>query len=96
MQILKTLLLACALAVAAPLWAAEPKEVVLPTHVNINTADEELLAEVLDGVGLSKAKAIVEHRKANGAFGSPEDLAAVKGIGDRIVEINIDRIRVKD
>ena len=94
---LSTLLLACALGIAAPTWAAEKaKEPTLATHVNINTADEAMLAEVLDGVGLAKAKAIVEHRKSNGAFKSPEDLAAVKGIGDRLVELNIDRIRVKD
>lgn len=96
MNMLKTVLLACMLGIAAPLWADDPDDVALPTHVNINTADEATLAEVLDGVGLSKARAIVEYRKANGAFASPEDLATVKGIGDRIVEMNIDRIRVKD
>ena len=94
---LSTLLLACALGVAMPTWAAEKvKEPTLAGHVNINTADEAMLAEVLDGVGLAKAKAIVEYRKTNGAFKSPEDLAAVKGIGDRLVELNIDKIRVKD
>jgi len=94
---LSTLLLACALGVSAPTWAAEKaKEPTLATHVNINTADEAMLAEVLDGIGLAKAKAIVEYRKTNGAFKSPEDLAAVKGVGDRLVELNIDKIRVKD
>ncbi|MCF7529454.1 helix-hairpin-helix domain-containing protein, partial [Neisseria sp. ZJ104] len=31
-----------------------------------------------------KAKAIVEYRKLNGAFKSPEDLKNVKGIGEGI------------
>jgi len=44
--------------------------------VNVNTA------------GITKALAIVEFREANGPFKSPEDLAMVKGIGERTVEIN--------
>ena len=42
----------------------------------------------------AKAEAIVAHRKANGPFQSPEQLAQVKGIGLRTVEQNRDRIVV--
>jgi len=62
--------------------------------VNINTADAATIDRVLHNVGPAKAEAIVAHRKANGAFRSPEQLAEVKGIGLRTVEQNRDRIVV--
>lgn len=62
--------------------------------VDINTADAETLSAELDGVGLSKAKAIVEYREKYGPFKNADDLSLVKGIGDRTVEINRDNIRV--
>ena len=64
--------------------------------VNINTADAGTIAAELNGVGLAKAKAIVEYRKKHGPFRSAEDLSLVKGIGDRTVEINRADIRVSD
>ena len=73
---LLALLIAC-----LPLWAfAGP--------VDINTADAETISTELNGVGMTKAKAIVEYRKKYGPFKNPEDLSLVKGIGDRTVELN--------
>lgn len=63
--------------------------------VNINTADAATLDRVLVGVGPAKAEAIVEYRKANGPFKSAEELAMVKGIGLRTVELNRDRIELR-
>lgn len=62
--------------------------------VNINTADAETIASELKGVGLSKAKAIVEYRKKHGPFQNPGELSLVKGIGERTVEINRTDIQV--
>ena len=56
--------------------------------VNINTADAETISAELQGVGITKAIAIVEYRKANGPFKSVDALAQVKGIGERTVELN--------
>ena len=56
--------------------------------VNVNTADAETLSAELKGVGITKAIAIVEYRKANGPFKSADELTQVKGIGARTVEIN--------
>ena len=56
--------------------------------VNINTADAATLAAELTGVGPALAEAIVKDRAEHGNFDSPEALARVKGIGDRIVEMN--------
>lgn len=62
--------------------------------VDINTADAATLDRVLDGVGPSKAEAIVAHRKQHGAFRSADELAEVKGIGLATVEANRERITV--
>lgn len=56
--------------------------------VDINTADAETISAELKGIGLSKAMAIVDYRKAHGPFKSVDDLTLVKGIGARTVEIN--------
>jgi competence protein ComEA len=56
--------------------------------VDINTADAATISAELQGVGLTKAQAIVEYRKAHGPFKTYEDLTLVKGIGARTVEIN--------
>jgi competence protein ComEA len=70
-----------------PMWAfAGP--------VDINSADAQTISNELEGVGLTKAKAIVEYRKKHGPFKSAEDLSLVKGIGERTVEINKANIRV--
>ncbi|NZA27500.1 ComEA family DNA-binding protein [Luteimonas sp. SJ-92] len=62
--------------------------------VNINTADAAALERVLVNVGAAKAEAIVEHRKAHGAFRSLDELATVKGIGLKTVERNRERIEL--
>lgn len=64
--------------------------------VNINTADAATLASELTGVGPALAEAIVADRKANGTFATAEALTRVKGIGERIVEINKANILVAD
>lgn len=56
--------------------------------VNINTADAETIANSLNGIGIKKAEAIIEHRTKVGDFKSVDDLAKVKGIGEKTVEKN--------
>ena len=80
--LLSTLVLSLALAGAA----------IAGETVNINTADAATLDRVLVNIGPSKAQAIVEYRKAHGAFRSAEQLAEVKGVGLKTVEKNRDRI----
>ncbi|WP_373001746.1 ComEA family DNA-binding protein [Marinobacter sp.] len=62
--------------------------------ININTADVATLAS-LNGIGQSKAEAIVAYREANGPFAVTADLTKVKGIGERTVEKNAARLAVK-
>ena len=63
-------------------------------QVDVNTADAETIAAELNGVGLSKAKAIVEYRTKHGPFQSVDDLSLVKGIGERTVDKNRSDIQV--
>lgn len=63
--------------------------------VNINTADAESLATELNGIGETKAIAIVEYRQQNGPFKSADDLALVKGIGEGTIDKNRDNIVVE-
>jgi len=67
----------------------------LADPVDINTADAATISAELQGVGMSKAQAIVEYRKTHGPFKSFEDLTLVKGIGARTVEINRANILLK-
>ena len=62
--------------------------------VDVNSANAETISNELDGVGLTKAQAIVDYRKKHGPFKSAEDLSLVKGIGERTVELNKANIRV--
>lgn len=62
--------------------------------VNLNTAGAKELAEILTGVGIKKATAIVEYRKANGKFKSIEELANVKGIGLNTIAKNHGRMAI--
>lgn len=61
--------------------------------ININTASlSELMT--LDGIGETRAKAIIEYRDAHGNFSSIDDLVLVSGIGEKTLEKNRARIEV--
>ena len=60
--------------------------------VDINSASATELADALDGVGMSKATAIVEYREQFGPFMEPSELVAVRGIGPATLEKNLDFI----
>lgn len=81
-------ILLLALSMLLPAWASTP--------VNINTADAATIAHALDGVGPSKAAAIVAWREANGPFKNVEDLGQVKGIGPATLERNRTAILLSD
>lgn len=53
--------------------------------VNINEADASEISVALKGIGLKKAQAIVDFREKHGEFAAAEDLALVKGIGEKTV-----------
>ena len=63
--------------------------------VNINTANAEQIAEALNGVGMTKAQAIIDYRTDNGLFSSADQIIMVRGIGDSTFEKNKEDILVK-
>jgi len=63
--------------------------------ININTADADILAASLKGVGLKKAQAIVAWRTTNGEFKTIEQLLEVKGVGSAILAKNKTAIRLE-
>ena len=70
--------------------------VLLAGPVNINTADADTLAAELTGVGPALAAAIINDRELNGNFSNAEALLRVKGIGERVIELNRPNILVSD
>lgn len=61
------------------LWAAT-----VSAAVNLNTATREEL-QSLKGIGPARAQAIVDYRTQHGPFLRVEDLARVRGIGEKTV-----------
>lgn len=55
----------------------------LTTKISLNSATVEQL-DSLPGIGLSKAKDIINYREQNGPFEKIEDLKNVSGIGDAL------------
>ena len=88
MNALKTMkaLVLAATFLALPAFAGQP--------VNVNEADAVELSAALDGVGMSKATAIIQYRDLNGPFQHADEMVNVKGIGLRTVEKNRDYIQL--
>lgn len=62
--------------------------------ININDADLEKLIK-LNGIGQSKAEAIIKYREKNGLFKSKESLTNVTGIGEKTLENIRDEISIR-
>lgn len=67
----------------------------LSSTVNINIADAAELAEALNGIGLSRAQAIVRYREQFGPFESVDELSEVSGIGSATLEKNRRIIQIR-
>ncbi len=62
-------------------------------RININTADADTLTS-LNGIGKSRAEAIIAWREENGGFSSIEEIKNIDGIADKTYEKLKDRITV--
>ncbi|MFT5117998.1 MAG: competence protein ComEA [Kiritimatiellia bacterium] len=70
------------------------KQVVVAQTININSANAVEIASSLKGIGLKKAEAIIEWRKANGKFTTLDQLTEVKGIGEKTLMANKEKIKL--
>lgn len=66
---------------------------VLFAKININTATIDELV-LLKGIGKSKAELIIKYRKEHGKFKTIQDLAKVKGMGEKTVKNIASKITV--
>ncbi len=62
--------------------------------VNVNTATAKEIATALEGIGESKAGAIVIYRNEHGPFKTLRDLTKVKGIGAATIDKNREGIEL--
>lgn len=63
--------------------------------LDINQATAEEIVAKLDGIGHKKAQAIIQYRQQNGFFKKADDLLQVKGIGQKTLAKNRDKIKIK-
>lgn len=89
---MKTLLIKSLFAVVAAGFSAAT----FAGLVNINEANSSALSHHIKGVGEKKAEAIVKYRTEHGAFKSIADLVSVKGIGEGILEKNLDNLSLNE
>jgi len=79
----------------AALAAFAISSIVSAAPVNINTATAAEIAEALNGIGMSKAQAIVAYREAYGEFSRADEIVFVRGIGESTYEKNKGEILVE-
>jgi competence protein ComEA len=86
MRIFSSILVSSGLALAAfAVWAGP---------VDINTADASTLARELNGIGASRAQAIVAYRNEHGPFKSVDDLRLVKNMPQKVIDSNRELLRI--
>ena len=79
------------LASAEPTVTNESATIQQIVHLNKSTIDELV---TLKGVGPKKAKAILTYREKIGGFKSLQELTNVKGIGEKILVDNKERLKI--
>ncbi|KTC88634.1 helix-hairpin-helix domain-containing protein [Fluoribacter dumoffii] len=80
-------------------YAALPKEAsikkkppIVLHKIDLNTADISMLTGSIKGIGKKRAEAIIAYRKSHHGFKSLEELAEVKGLGQRFMAVNRDKL----
>lgn len=62
--------------------------------LDLNKADAATLQRELNGIGKTKAEAIVAYREEHGDFASVDELLEIKGIGKALLERNREKLTV--
>lgn len=69
------------------------KQVVIKGKINLNTADLSSLIGSFKGIGKKRAEAIIAYRESHQGFKSLEELTEVKGLGQRFVDTNREKLK---
>jgi competence protein ComEA len=86
-----TLLFNANIALAEPAAKSETVAMQKIVHLNKSTIDDLV---TLKGIGHKKAQAILAYREQIGAFKSLQELTQIKGIGDKILKDNKERLKI--
>jgi competence protein ComEA len=70
----------------------EKQAVVVSQKIDLNKADVSSLIGSFKGIGKKRAEAIIVYRTSHKGFKSIEELAEVKGIGQRFVTANKEKL----
>ncbi len=77
------------------LYIPQTEEKEQPQKIDLNRAEAWLL-EALEGIGATRAQAIIDYRQQNGPFNNINELTKVEGIGTATCERIKDLIAVAD
>lgn len=69
------------------------KQTVATDKIDLNHADLSTLTGSYKGIGKKRAEAIIAYRESHQGFKSLEELAEVKGFGQRFVEKNREQLK---
>lgn len=77
-----------------PLHAAQltPQPSKSPVRIDLNTVDVAKLTGSFKGIGKKRAEAIIAYRDSHSGFKSIEELAEVKGLGQKFMEKNREKL----
>ncbi|KTD82799.1 ComEA family DNA-binding protein [Legionella waltersii] len=73
--------------------ALKPSATEVIARINLNKADVSSLTGSFKGIGKKRAEAIIEYRESHHGFKSIEELAYVRGIGQRFVDKNREKLK---
>lgn len=88
----------CAASISAhadntPKKNTDQQSVVVTNKINLNKTDVSALIGSFKGIGKKRAEAIIAYRNSHQGFKSIEELAEVKGIGQRFVSANREKLK---
>lgn len=76
----------------APKKSSEKQTLISLNKIDLNKADVSSLIGSFKGIGKKRAEAIIAYRDSHKGFKSIEELAEVKGIGQRFVTANREKL----
>ena len=80
-------------AVTTPKSAALKSTAVTSNKIDLNKADVAMLSGSFKGIGKKRAEAIIAYRESHKGFKSIEELAEVKGFGQKFIDTNREKLK---